>query len=172
MSVSSGRSIVGDLIEIEHTDDHTASSPTWNIVGKTTDTVELAPNTDVAEQRLTADRQMDKTATTEAWEIGFSADVVTGTAQLETLDVIDTSSYELQGYADSRETGNTADALQVTVYDNEADKASDTVKWQVATSNYLLQVGGGELAVEDYSTREFTIHSRMRPIRIDAGGSL
>ena len=110
--------------------------------------------------------------TDEAWEIAFTANIITGTAQLETLDVIDTSNYELKGYADSDETGNTADALQVSVYEDEAAKSSDTVKWQVATSDYVLVVGSGTIDVEDYSTRDFTIHSRVRPIRIDAGGSL
>lgn len=170
--MSSGQPIVGDLIEIEHTDDHTATTPTWNIVGKTQDTVDLSPDVNIAEQRLTAEFATDKSATSETWTIGFSADIVTGTAQLETIGIVDTSTYELKGYVDSRETGNTADAIQVTVYDNEADKASDTVKWQIGTSNYIIEVGDGELSVDDYSTRSFTIHSRMRPIRLDAGGSL
>jgi hypothetical protein len=170
--MSSGQPIVGDLIEIEHTDDHTASTPTWNIVGKTVDTVDLSPNTDIAEQRRTGEFALDKSAVSGAWEIGFGADIVTGTAQLETLDLIDLSTHELREYVDSRETGNTADAVRVTVYDNEADQASGTVKWQVGTSNYIIEVGDGELSVDDYSTREFVIHSRMRPIRLDAGGSL
>lgn len=172
MSVASGRSIVGDIIEIEHTDDHTVASPTWNLVGKTTDTVEISPNVDVAEARRQGSKQKDKAATGEGWEIGFTGEIVTGTAQLETLGLIDTSSYELLGSVDSRETGNTGDAIQITVYDNEADKSADTPKWQSATSDYVLVAGSGELSVEDFSTRDFTIHSRMRPIRIDAGGTL
>lgn len=172
MSVAAGRSIVGDIIEIEHTDDHTASSPTWNLVGKTTDQIEVNPNTSVADQRLQDSLQRDKHATDEAWEVGFTANIVTGTAQLETLGAIDTTTYELKGFVDSNETENTGDAIQVTVYDNEADKTSDTPKWQIATSDYVLVIGSGSIDVEDYSTRDFTIHSRMRPIRIDAGGSL
>lgn len=167
-----GDSIVGDIIEIEHTDDHTASSPTYDLVGKTTDAVEMSPNTEVADERQHASFQRDKTATSEAWEIAFAADVVTGTAQLEALDLIDTSTYELKGHVDSRETSNANDAIQITVYDNEGDQASDTVKWQVATDDYVLVVGSGSVQVEDYSTRDFTIHSRIRPIRIDAGGTL
>lgn len=166
------RSIVGDIIEIEHTDDYTVASPTWNVVGKTTDSVEVAPNVDVAEARRQGSNQKDKAATGEGWEIGFTADIVTGTAQLETLGAIDTTNYELKGSVDSRESSATAPALQVTIYDNEADKSSGTVKWQIATSDYLLIVGSGELTVEDFSTRDFTIHSRMRPIRKDAGGTL
>lgn len=167
-----GDSIVGDIIEIEHTDDHTVASPAWNLVGKTTDTVEVSPNTSVSDQRVHGSKQRDKRATDEAWEIGFVADIITGTAQLETLGVIDTTTQELKGSVDSDETGNTADAIQITVYANQADKASDTPKYQLATSDYLLVVGSGTLDVGDYSTRDFTIHSRQRPIRIDAGGSL
>lgn len=165
-------SIVGDIIEIEHTDDHTVTSPTWNLVGKTTDQVEVSPNTSTTDQRVHGSKQRDKAATDEAWEIAFTADIVTGTAQLETLDAIDTSTYELKGSVDSDDTGNTADAIQISVYEDEAAKASNTVKWQVATSDYLLVVGSGQLNVEDFSTRDWTIHSRQRPIRIDAGGSL
>jgi hypothetical protein len=164
--------LVGDIIDIEHTDDHTASTPTWNKVGKTTDTMEIAPNVETASRRHHEDFQMDKAAVSEAWEITFSADIVTGTAQLETVDLIDTSSYELQGYADSRESGNTADAITITGYASEADKASSTVKWELGTSDYLITVGTGELNVEDFSTREFVIHSRVEPVRLDAGGSL
>lgn len=164
-------SLVGDIIDIEHTDDHTASTPTWNKVGKTTDTVEISPNNEVAERRHHEDKQMDKTAVSESWEITFSSDIVTGTAQLETLDLIDTTTYELKGSADSRETGNTADAITITAYDSEADKEAGTVKWELGTSDYVIVVDSGELAVEDYSTREMIIHSREPPIRLDAGGS-
>ncbi|MDT3434687.1 hypothetical protein [Haloarcula sp. 1CSR25-25] len=164
--------LVGDIIEIEHTDDHSASTPTWNKVGKTKDTVEIAPETEVADVRHHEDFQRDKTATSEAWEISFAADIVTGTAQLETIDLIDTSTYELKGYADSRETGNTADAITITVYDNEADQADNTVKHEVGTTDYVIIADSGEMAVEDYSTREFVIYSRERPVRLDAGGSL
>lgn len=167
-----GDSIVGGIIEIEHTDDHTASSPTWDLIGKTTDAVEMSPNTETADERQHASMQRDVAATSEAWEISFTADVVTGTAQLEALGAIDTNSYELKGHVDSRETGNNADAIRITVYENEADAQSGTEKWQVATDDYLLLVGSGTVQVEDYSTRDFTIRSRIRPIRLDAGGTL
>jgi len=167
-----GDSIVGGIIEIEHTDDYTASTPTWTLVGKTTDTVEVSPNTSVSDQRIHGSEQREKAATDEAWEISFTADIVTGTAQLESLGAIDSSTYELKGSVDSRNTGNTGDALQITVYEDQAAKDAGTVKWQVATSDYLLVVGSGTVDVEDFSTRDFTIHSREAPIRIDAGGSL
>ena len=165
-------SIVGDIIEIEHTDDHTASSPTWNLVGKTKDTVEMSPETEVADARHHGEFNRDKTATSEAWELSFSADIVTGTAQLETLGLIDTSSYELRGHVDSDETSNANDAVSITVYDNESDRDDGTVKWEAATDDYVIVVDSGEVATEDFSTREFVIHSRRRPIRLDAGGSL
>lgn len=164
--------LIGDIIDIEHTDDHTASSPTWNKVGKTKDTVEISPNNEVAEVRHHEDKQMDKTATSESWEVSFSSDIVTGTAQLETVDLIDTTTYELKGSADSRETGNTADAITITAYDSEADKSNNTVKWELGITNYVIVVDSGELAVEDYSTRELVIHAREPPVRLDAGGSL
>lgn len=167
-----GNTLIGDIIEIEHTDDHTASSPTWDLVGKTTDSVEISPNTETASQRPHSSRQQDKAAISEAWEIAFAANIVTGTAQLETLGAIDSNSYELQGSVDSNETENTGDALQVTIYEDEAAKSSDTIKYQLATTDYLLVIGSGEISVEDFSTRDFTIHSRERPIRLDAGGTL
>lgn len=167
-----GDSIVGGIIEIEHTDDVTATDPSWDLIGKTTDTVEISPNTEVADERQHGSMQRDKSATSEAWEIAFTADVVTGTAQLEALGVIDTDDYTMKGHVDSRETGNTGDALRVTVYENESDAQSGTEKWQIGTTDYLLVVGSGTVQVEDYSTRDFTIHSREQPIRIDAGGTL
>lgn len=167
-----GDTIVGGIIVIEHTDDHTASTPTWDKVGKTTDTVEIEPNPETADRRHHGSRQLDKRNTSEAWEISFSASILTGSAQLETLDLIDTSTYEYQAYADSDETSNTADALRVTVYENKSDEQSDTPKWQVATDDYLLNVDSSEVDVEDFATREFVIHSRTRPVDIEAGGSL
>ena len=163
--------LVGDIIDIEHTDDASATDPTWNLVGKTTDTVEIASNVEVADSRIHANFQREQAATSAAWEIGFSAHVVTGTAQLETLGLIDTNSYELQSYVDSRETGNTQDALKITVYDSAADKSSGTVKWDLGTSDYVLVQETANVQVEDYSTRDFTIYSRIKPIRLEAGGS-
>jgi len=164
--------LVGDIIDIEHTDDHTASTPAYNRVGKTFDTVEIAANVETAERRYHEDFQMDKAAVSEAWEITFSADIVANEAQLKTLDLIDSSSYEIQGYADTRESANTADAITITAYASEADKASNTVKWKLGTSDYLLTVGSGEVNIEDQSTRDFLIESRVPPIRLDLGGSL
>lgn len=165
-------SLVGDIIEIEHTDDHTAGTPVWNKVGKTKDTVEVSPNTEVAEIRHHESYAMDKAPVSESWEIGFSADIVTGTAQLETLGLIDTNNYELLGSVDSREGTNTADAITVTVYATEADASAGNVKYEIGTNDYIIAVDTGEIGVEDFSTREMVIHSRIRPIRLDAGGTL
>lgn len=165
-------SIVGDIIEIEFTDDHTAGTPTWNLVGKTKDTVELSPNTEVAEIRHHERYSMDKSPVSESQEIAFSADVVTGTAQLEAMGLIDTNNYELKGSADSRELSASNPAVRVTVYATEADATAGNVKWRVATDDYIIIVDTGELGVEDFATREFVIHSRIRPIRLDAGGTL
>jgi hypothetical protein len=165
-------SIVGDIIEIEHTADHTPQSPQWNLIGKTHDTVELSPNVEVAERRHHESKHTDKSATMEAWEISFSKDIVAGTAALEELGLLDSSSYAYQGFADTRETGNAADALMISVYENDSERQSNNPMWQVATADYLLLVDTGELAVEDYSTYEMVIHSREAPTDINAGGSL
>jgi len=165
-------SLVGDIIEIEFTDDHTASTPTWNKVGKTKDTVELSPNTDIAEVRHHDAYAMDKSPVTESWEIGFSADVVTGTAQLETMGLIDTNNYELKGNADSRELSASNPAMRVSVYATQADADNDTEKYRVATDDYIIIADSAEIGVEDFSTRELEVHSRERPTRLDAGGTL
>lgn len=166
-------SVAGDIIEIEHTDDHTAGTISWNLIGKTHDTVEMSPNNEVAERRHHESLQMDKVVTSEAWEITFSKDITGGEAGLIELGLKDdSSSYEYKGHADSRETGNTADAIQITVYENEADKQAGTVKWQAATSDYIVRVDTGELAVTDFASFELVIDSRMRPVDRDAGGTL
>lgn len=167
-------SLVGDIIEIEHTDDHTATTPQWDLVGKTKDTVEVSPNTEVAEVRHHGQYAMDKAPVSESWEIGFSTDIVTGTAQLQTLGLINETTQELKGSADSREGGGTAEAIRITVYATEEDAAAGagSEKYQLATPDYIIAVDTGEIGVEDFSTREIVVHSRVRPIRLDAGGSL
>jgi hypothetical protein len=164
-------SLVGDIIEIEFTDDYDATDPTWNVVGKTTDTVEFSPGVETADSRIHSQFSRVVNAVSELWEISFSAHVVTGTAQLESLELIDTNNYELKGYADSRESDATNPAVKITAYANEADQSSGTVKWDLGTHDYLIVDGGAGLNVEDYSTRDITIYSRVRPIRLEAGGT-
>lgn len=164
-------SLVGDIIEIEKTDDHTATDPTWDVVGKTTDTVEISSGTETAESRVHGQYAQLVNAISELWEISFSAHVVTGTAQLEALGLIDTTDYDLKGHVDSQETGDTAPAIKVTAYANEADQSSGTVKWDLATYDYLLITETANVQVEDYSTRDFTLFSRHRPLRLEAGAT-
>lgn len=165
-------SLVGDIIDIEFTDDHTASTPTWNLVGQTTDTVEIDSGIETADNRIHGQFSRVVNAVSELWDIGFSAHVVTGTAQLETMGLIDTSTYELKAYSDSRELSASNPAVRITAYATEADKSSGTVKWDLATDDYLITAGTASLNVEDYSTRDISLFSRIRPIRLDEGGSL
>lgn len=164
-------SLVGDIIEIEKTDDYTATDPTWNVVGKTTDTVEVNSGTETAESRVHGQYAQLVNAISELWEIGFLAHVVTGTAQLEALGVIDTTDYDLKGHVDSQEETGTNPAIKITAYASEADQASGTVKWDLATYDYLLVTGTASVQVEDYSTRDFTLYSRHRPLRLEAGAT-
>jgi len=165
-------SLVGDVIEIELTDDHTATDPTYNVVGKTTDTVEITPNAEVADSRIHGQFARVQNVVSESWELSFAAHVVTGTAQMEALGLIDTTNYELLGFADSREMSASAPALKITAYATEADQSSGTVKWDLATNDYIIVDEGAGIQVEDYSTRDLTVYSRIRPIRLEAGGSL
>jgi len=165
-------SLVGDIIEIEFTDDHTASTPTWNLVGKTKDTVEVSPNTEVAESRRHGRYAMDKSPVSEAWIIAFSSDIVTGTAQLETMGLYDTTTDQIKGNADSRELSASNPALRVSVYATQNDATNDNPKWRAGTDDYIIIADSAEIGVEDFSTRELEVHSRERPTRLDAGGTL
>lgn len=163
--------LVGDLIEIEHTDDYTATAPVWDIVGHTTDTVEPSPNVETASIRQHGEFLMDVGAVSEAWEITFSKKIVSGNGALDILGLLGTNS-ELLGYYDTREGSATAEALRISVYANADDLDSGTAKYQLGVEDYILQRGDGEIAVEDFSTLELTILARLRPIRIDLGGTL
>lgn len=164
--------LVGDLIEIEHTDDFSATAPTWNVVGHTTDTVEPSPNVETAEIRQHGEFLMDVGAVSESWQTTFSKKIVSGNGALDTLGLLDDTSYELIGYYDTREGSAANEALRISVYANASDLDSGTAKYQLGLKDYLLIRGDGEIAVEDFSTVEMTIYSRLRPIRIDLGGSL
>lgn len=171
MAASPGQPLVGDLIEIEHTDDYTATTPTWNIVGHTTDTVEPSPNVETADIRQHGEFLMDVAAVSEAWETTFSKKIVTGNGALDILGLLGSNS-ELIGSHDTREGSSAAEALRVSIYATAADRAAGTVKYRLGLQDYVLARGDGEIATEDFSTVEMTIYSRMRPIRIDLGGSL
>lgn len=171
MSATAQLPLVGDIIEIEHTDDYTATSPVWTIVAHTADTVETAPNTETASIRQHGEFQMDKSAVSEAWEITFSKKILSGVAGLETLGLIGANS-ELLGSVDTRESNATAPALRIQIYASEADRDTGTVKYSLGTDNYILARGGGEINVEEFALVEMVIHSRARPVRLDEGGTL
>lgn len=164
--------LVGDLIEIEHTDDYTATAPTWDIVGHTTDTVEPSPNVETAEIRQHGEFLMDVAAVSESWQTTFSKKIVSGNGALDILGLMGSTNNTLQGYYDTREGGSAAEALRISIYANAEDRSSGTSKYQLGLEDYLLIRGDGEIAVEDFSTVEMTIYSRLRPIRIDLGGTL
>lgn len=158
--------LVGDILELEQTDDVNATAPTWNVVAHTADSVELSPNTENAEMRQHESEQMDKAAVSEAWELSFSKKFLTGSAGLSTLHLLGPNN-ELKGSADTRKMAANAPALRVTAYASREDRDAGNVKWQVQTDNYLLIRGSGELNVEEFALIEFVIHSRARPVRTD-----
>lgn len=163
--------LVGDLIEIEHTDDYSATAPTWDIVGHTTDTVEPSPNVETAEIRQHGEFLMDVAAVSESWQITFSKKIVSGNGALDILGLL-SSNDELLGYYDVREGSASNEALRISVYANADDLDSGTAKYQLGLKDYLLIRGDGEMAVEDFSTIEFTTYARLRPVRLDLGGTL
>lgn len=162
--------LVGDILEMEVTDDVNATAPTWTVVAHTADAVELAPNTENAEIRQHESEQMDKAAVSEAWEISFSKKFLTGSAGLEALGLLGPNN-ELKGSADTREMSASAPALRVTAYASREAKSAGTVKWQVQTDNYMILRGSGEINVEEFALIEFVIHSRARPVRTDLSTS-
>ena len=171
MSAEPDTPLAGDLIEIEHTEDFAATAPTWNLVGHTTDTIEPSPNVENSQVRQHGEFIMDSAAVSEAWETSFSKKITSGPGALDILGLIG-DNFELLGYHDTREGAAANEALRVTVYASVEDRAAGTVKYQLGFTDYILQRGDGEIAVEDFSTVEMTIVSRARPIRIDLGGVL
>lgn len=171
MSAQEGVPIVGDIIEIEHTDDYSATAPVWTHIAHTVDTIEPSANTESAEIRQHAEFQMDVAAVSAAWETTFSKKIVTGTAALTELGLIG-SNQELLGHYDTRDGDATAEALRISVFATEADRDSGTIKYQLGFDDYLLLRGDGSIGVEEFSTVEMTLRSRTNPIRLDAGGTL
>lgn len=165
-------SVVGDIIEIEHTDDYEASTPTWTLVGKTTDTIEIAPNVEIADSRIHEQFVRDKAASSSAPEVTFSRHIVSPPGTMEALHLQDTTDYEMSFYSDTRQNDTNAEALRITVYDSEADRDADNVKKQWAFPAYILLVDSGEIAIEDFSTWEMVLHCLTEPIDLSAGGSL
>lgn len=171
MSAEPDVPLVGDLIEIEHTDDYSASSPTWNVVGHTTDSVEPSPNVSTAEIRQHGEFMMDQNAVSEAWETSFSKKITSGPGALDILGLLGPNK-QLYGYHDTNEGTAVAEALRVSVYATAEARAAGTVKYQLGFTDFILMRGDGEITVEDFSTVEMTILGRARPVRLDLGGTL
>lgn len=171
MSTTEGVPLVGDIIEIEHTDDYSATAPSWTQIAHTVDTIEPSPNTETSEIRQHGEFQLDVAAVSAAWETTFSKKIVTGTAGLTALKLLGGNS-ELLAQYDTRDGSATAEALRITVFASEADRDTGTVKYQLGFTDYLLMRGDGSISPEEFSTVELTIRSRTSPIRLDDGGTL
>ncbi|MFD1515665.1 hypothetical protein [Halomarina rubra] len=172
MSAGTHDAIAGDIIEIEHTDDTSASTISWTLVGRTADTIEMSPNAETADRNLHGQFQLDKVVTSEAWEVTFSRDVTVPTASMEALGLYDSSNGEVRGHYDSRTGAATNEALQISVYENEQQRSSGSAKAQYGIDEYIIVVDSSELATDDFSTTEMVVHALTRPKRLDADGTL
>ena len=167
-NVPENERIVGDIIIIETCEDVTADAPTWTVVGSTTDSIEMSPNTEIGDSREHGSFQLEKDATSEAWEIAFTANVLSGPAQLQALGML-TDNFEMRGHYDPGRDGT--EAIRITVYADQAAYDAGNYKAQIGTDNYVLAHDGNELNVDDYSTVSFVVHTRRRPIRLGLGGT-
>ena len=172
MSASQHESVAGDIIEIEHTDDTTATAPTFTLIGRTADTIELSPNAETADRRHHGSLQLDKAVTSEAWEITFSKDVTISVGGEEALGLYDATTGEMRGHYDTRTGTGANEAIQITVYENETQRSAGTVKYQLGIDEYIVVADSAELAVDDFSTSELVIHALTRPKRLDQDGTL
>lgn len=166
-SAQEGLTLVGDIIDIEVCSDLSETEPTWDLVAKTQDTIELSPNVEIASARPHEKMQQDKAGTSEAWETSFTQQIVSGPGQLQTLGLL-TEDFKQAGQYDSRDT---TEVIRITVYADEAAKSAGEFKAQIGFENYLLAGDGGEIAVDDFSTESFVIHSRHRPLRLGLGAT-
>jgi hypothetical protein len=168
-TVAENERIVGDIIIIEVTDDITATAPTWNVVGSTTDSIEPSSEAEVQDSREHGEYNLQKDASSEAWEIAFTANILTGPAQLQALGLL-TDNFAVKGSHDPGRDGTAA--IRITVYQDQAAYDAGNFKYRLGTDNYLIIQDGGEMNVDDYSTVSFVIHSRRRPVRLGLGGTL
>lgn len=167
-TVAENERIVGDIIVIETSDDPNATSPTWTVVGSTTDSIEMSPNAEIADAREHGSFLLEKDPVSEAWEISFTANMLTGPAQLQSLGLL-TDTFETKGSHDPGR--DSTESLRISVYEDQAAYDAGTFKAQIGTSNHIRVHDGGEIAVDDYSTISFVLHLRERPIRLGLGGS-
>ena len=163
--------LAAPILQLEVTDDYTAATPTWTKVAHLADSIEISPNTEVADQNNFESCQLDKTTASEAWEQTFSKNVTTVEAGLQALGLLD-SNYRMLGSVDTRTMSATAPAVRFTAYQNEQALRDGTVGWQLGCEDYLLAAGSAEINPDDYALSEYTLHYRVRPIRLDLGGQL
>ncbi|EMA42658.1 hypothetical protein [Halococcus saccharolyticus] len=168
-TVAENKRIVGDIIVIETTDDHTATAPTWTVVGSTTDSIEMSPNAEIADNREHGDFILQKDPVSEAWEISHAANMLTGPAQLQALGLLTEDNKERGTYDPGRD-GN--EAFRISVYADQAAYDAGDYKAQIGASNYVVAHDGGEINVDDYSTISIVWHLRQRPVRLGLGGTL
>ena len=167
--VEENQRIVGDIIVIETTDDLTATAPTWTVVGSTSDSIELSPNSEIADSREHGEFTLQKDPVSEAWEISHAANMLSGPAQLQALGLLTDDFHERGTYDPGR---NSNEAFRITVYADQAAYDAGNFKAQIGASNYVVAHDGGEINVDDYSTLSVVWHLRQRPVRIGLGGTL
>lgn len=172
MSASKHEALSGDIIEIEHTDDTTASTPTWTLIGRTTDTIELSPNVESDQSRLHESKQLDEAVVSEAWELSFSRHVTTTVAGLTALGLYDDTNGELKGSYDSRVGSENNPALQISVYENDAQRQASDAKYQLGIDEYIVKHDGAEIDPEGFASMGLVVRSLSRPKRLDQDGTL
>lgn len=163
--------LVGPLVDLEVTDDHTATTVSWTKVAYLADSIELSPNAEIADQNDFEARVLDKSAVSEAWEQTFSKNVTVVEAGLQALGLLD-DNYRMQGSVDTRHMTATAPAIRFSAYQTEEDMANDSPGWQLGCEDYVIARGDTEINPDDYSLGEYTLHYRRQPVRLDLGGSL
>ena len=168
-TVAENKRIVGDIIVIETTDDHTATAPTWTVVGSTTDSIEMSPNAEIADSREHGDFILQKDPASEAWEVSHAANMLTGPAQLQALGLLTSDNKERGTYDPGRDG---TEAFRITVYADQAAYDAGNFKARIGASNYVVAHDGGEINVDDYSTLSVVWHLRQRPVRLGLGGTL
>ena len=155
--------VAGDVIDIEYTADASATAPVYNLVGKTSGEVSYGSNVEAADVKLHESQQLDKSVTSEAWEIEFAKLIQSTLASLRTLGLVGPND-EMKGYSDSRENGDPDPQLRITVYDSQADKDSGNDKWQITIGDFVIVDSEGAIPGDDYATRSFVVHARERPV--------
>lgn len=163
--------IVGGIIEIDHTDDYNASSPTWNLVAHTADEIELSANTETAEIRQHGNFAMDVSAVSEAWELTFSKKITTGAAGFEVLNLI-SPAYEMKGSYDTREGATGAEAIRISHYNSDEERKAGNADYRLGIIDYAITLESSTLSPEEFALAETTTYIRERPVRMDLGGTL